>query len=142
MDVIGQLHFLINFVIVTIVSSCPGLGGSEVLYITPSPNLTCPGKPCLTLHQFAANVSQTNTTLLFLSGIHELYLKFSVSGICKFSLLSYSTLEGSQVDITCHQSAGFKFDNIDNLWMRGLNLFGCGNNRALSVKLFLSLIHI
>ena len=108
-----------------------------MLYITPSPNVTCPGKPCLSLHQFAANVSwmNSNTTLIFLPGIHRLNTDISVKGIRNLSMLSYPTLEGSQFDISCHQSAGFKFDNINNLWMRGLTFFGC-NNRALSVKLF------
>ena len=138
MDLIGRLHFLLILVIVMIVSSCLAIIGNKLLYITPSPSVTCPGKPCLTLYQFAASVSRVNssTTLVFLPGIHRLNLEVSVSGISNFSMLSKSTLEGFQVNISCYQSASFKFDNMDNLLIRGLKFIGCGDNKALSVKLF------
>ena len=135
MDVAGQLCFF--FVLMTIVvSSCLGLGVNMVqLYITPTTNVTCPAKPCLTLHQFATNVSwiKPSTTLIFLSGIHRLNSEVSISGISNLSMLSNLALEGY---IACHQGAEFKFDNIDNLQIRGLKFVGCGNNRALSIKLF------
>ena len=53
------------------------------------------------------------------------------------TLPTNSTLEGSQVDVTCHQNVGFKFNGCDNLRIRELKFVGCGNNRALSVKHFI-----
>lgn len=79
---------------------------------------------------------KSNTTLVFMSGSHRLHSKMSVTHITNLSMLSNSTLEEYQSNITCYQNAGFKFDSIDYLLIRRLAFVGCGNNTALSVELF------
>ena len=61
-------------------------------YITPTLNVHCPGDPCLTLAQFAANFTtshvgnETNIALFFLPGNHSLDRELSLSHAEKFSM--------------------------------------------------------
>ena len=142
MDVIKQPYFLLTLMMIVIVSSSFGFDEKMhyILYITPTCTSSCPypTKPCLTLSQFAANTSwlKSNTTLMFLPGNHTLNSEISISNISNLSMLPNSTLEDSFQTVICQQIASFKFENIDNLMMKGLKLLGCYGNKALSIKSF------
>ena len=64
---------------------------TEVHYIKPSPNISCPEDPCLTLSQFAAK-STTHTghiiSLIFLPGNHTLNRELILFGADNFSMAS------------------------------------------------------
>ena len=81
---------LIFFVIIKILAH--NLSRGEVL--TMSPSLSCPGKTnlCLSLDQLAthAHLFDSNTTLIFLSGIHTLSTElsfFNTSNISRSRML-------------------------------------------------------
>ena len=129
-----QSHLVLIFM--TILSCFRFIGGGTVLYITPTVNDPCPENSCLTIQQFATNVSlaESNTTLIFRPGNHGLDLNISLSSIDHLALLSKSLLGDPLVNITCQSNAGFEFVNIQRLQIKGIVFFGCGS-RASSVKL-------
>ena len=121
-------------------SLCFGSKESKAYYITPSTSTVCPAEPCLTLSQFANNVSylKPNTiVLMFLRGNHSLDSNISVKSIKKISMLQYSSSSHLSVRIICQQNVSFKFTNISYLLIKRLNFFGCGNNQVLRVDQFL-----
>ena len=126
----------VKFVILVLASIhsnlCFGFEESIVLYIKPSPSAPCRKQLCLTLSQLTANTTlkylKLSTTLIFLPGNFSLESEISVINLHSFSICSNSSM------IFCQRDASFRFENIDNLHIRGLNFVGCGNN--------LSLIHI
>ena len=71
---------------------CADSANSQVhYYITPSLSFHCPGDPCLTLPQFAADStshlgSVTNISLTFLPGSHSLGRELSISHAGNFSM--------------------------------------------------------
>ena len=145
----GQLHFVIAFVVI-IVQSCllkfgygaAGVQGDNniVLYITPSVNESCPDNPCLTLQEFAKEVSmvESNTTVIFMPGNHGLDSIVSLSSVHYLAILSESLLIADpdpQFSITCQLKGRFEFVNIDHLWMKGITFNGCSNKASL-IKAF------
>ena len=71
-------------------------------YITPSliQSIHCPGDSCLTLAQFAANLTgylsnRTNLSISFLSGNHSLDRELSLSHVTNFSMTKYRAIAGS-----------------------------------------------
>ena len=111
----------------------------KLIYITPSLDVPCLVKPCLTLSQFVANahsLTESHTMLVVLPGKHKLTMNLLVSDIKRFSMISNSSLEQSHFKIICYQNVSFQFDNIHNLWIRGLKFIGCGTNLIMSVSHF------
>jgi hypothetical protein len=69
----------------------PSVNSQVHYYITPSLSVDCPGDPCLTLPQFAANSTnylgnETNVSLSFLPGNHSLDGELSLSNADNFSM--------------------------------------------------------
>ena len=133
--------FLLFLMIITVNSSCFGFGGNEMfstIYITPSSSIPCHKKPCLTLNQFAINISwlRSNTSLIFLSGNHTLKstVSFQNNTITNLSMLSIT--EDSHA-IICIPGASFQFDFVERVRIEGLNFIGCSGNRILSVNYFI-----
>ena len=111
----------------------------QLFYITPSSNMPCAAKPCLTLSQFADNSSSwlsslTSTSLMLLSGTHMLTTDLSITAITFFMLTS-STSDGNHF-IRCQYQASYKFENMTELSIKGLTFIGCGNNTFSSIRNF------
>ena len=121
-----QLHLLITFMMI-IIWSCLTVHGDNVIYVTPSVHESCPENPCLTLQQFAKNTSmmESNTTLIFLPGNHELdsNISLSIASVDYLAMFSESLLadhEPLQLTITCEPNSGFVFVNVEHLWMKDI----------------------
>ena len=107
-------------------------------YITPSPDVSCPRNPCLTLTQFAANSSNCNGTetsisLVFLPGNHILDRELTVCGADKFSMGSQNNASGVLIECT-NQSAKFAVNETAFASIKGLHFIGCGGNTVTTVK--------
>ena len=110
-------------------------------YITPSPDVSCPQNPCLTLIQFAANSSncngnETSISLVFLPGNHILDRELTVCGADKFSMGSQNNASGVLIECT-NQSAKFAVSETAFASIKGLHFIGCGGNTITSVKVLI-----
>ena len=79
-------------------------------YITPSLSVHCPGDPCLTLPQLAANSTsylsnETNVSLTFLQGNHSLDGELSLSHADNFSMTNVIGGNGT-VFVECGSQSG------------------------------------
>ena len=111
-------------------------------YITPSLSIHCPGDPCLTLPQLAANSTsylgnETNISLTFLPGNHSLDGELSLSNADNLSMIK--GIEGNGiVFVECgSQSGRFSISEITFATIKGLHFFGCGGNRVSQVEQFI-----
>ena len=115
---------------------------SEIVYVTPSPPCSVQSQLCLSLEQLATNTSwvESNTTLIFLPGIHRLYSNsvLSISNISYLSLVSDSSIGQPQSLIVCQSNTSFVFCNISHVLVSRLKLLGCncivGIVKQLSVE--------
>ena len=102
---------------------------SEVVYVSQSPPCSVQSKACFSLKQLATNSSwvESNTTLIFLPGIHSLFSNsvLSLSNISYISLVSDSSIGQSQSRIVCQRNASFIFYNVSHVWVNGLKFLGC-----------------
>ena len=110
-------------------------------YITPSPSVHCPGDPCLTLPQLAANSTsylgnETNVSLTFLPGNHSLDGELSLSHADNFSITK--VIEGNgTVFVECgSQSGRINISEITFAMIKDLHFVGCGGNRVSQVEQF------
>ncbi len=109
---------------------------SEVYYITTGPrDPSCPGR-CLTLSQFATNISHLldpNTTLIFLPGTHHLN-----STVLKIANLDYFAMqsENSTAHIVCENYSSVHFNHSQCIEITNLEFIGCGENHVQSVVEF------
>ena len=100
----------------------------SVLYVTPSPLVPCPAEPCHTLSEYAHNVSHyftSNTTLIFLSGTHELDTNLTVSGLTSLQLLG-NTSEPTSCKVVCTQPAHVNVSNVAHVVISALSFSSCG----------------
>ena len=102
-------------------------------------NATCP-YPCYTLQEYAeknvteeCNFGTPNTVYLFLNGTHQLFhfdnnISLNFFNTNSVTLVGNITTENdSQVEIVCDdESAGLFFRNTTNIFIRHLNITGCG----------------
>ena len=123
-----------------------GMTHSQVHYITPSSKVPCPGSPCLTLAQFAANSTNylgnqyddvTNISLSFLSGNHSLDGQLFLSQADYFSMMQDMESNGT-VFIECsaskNQSGRFNISEMMVVVVKNLQFIGCGGNRIIHVE--------
>ena len=100
----------------------------SVLYVRPSPLVPCPAEPCHTLSDYAHNVSHyftSNTTLIFLSGTHELDTNLTVSGFTSLQLLG-NTSEPTSCKVVCTQPAHVNVSNVAHVVISALSFSSCG----------------
>ena len=100
----------------------------SVLYVTPSPLVPCPAEPCHTLSEYTHNVSDyftSNTTLIFLSGTHELDTNLTVSGLTSLQLLG-NTSEPTSCKVVCTQPAHVNVSNVAHVVISALSFSSCG----------------
>ena len=130
--------FTLVMVMIHLNPSSSSLEGMTTLFITPSSSTPCPAKPCLTLSHFAQNSSShlsSNTMLIFLVGNHTFNTKFSISNVSKFFMFTNSTSGGDHI-ISCQRQVSFNFENMTELWMKGLKFIGCGSNTFSLITTF------
>ena len=109
---------------------------SDIRYVRPadSPLSSCPGQPCLTLHEYVEIDNITNgTTLQFLPGNHTLQQSFSLVRISNVTLAAFNH---SVTKISYKENA-----NIHSNWVTHLNIVGLsfvlsrgGDRSALSFR--------
>ena len=111
-------------------------------YITPSLSVHCPGDPCLTLPQLAANSTsylgnETNASLSFLPGNHSLDGELSLSHADNFSMIKVIGGNGT-VFVECgSQSGRFNISETTFAMIKDLHFVGCGGNRVSQVEQFI-----
>ena len=112
--------------------------GATEYYVRPtdSSNGTCPGEPCLTLLEYAEQVSEyftSDVAIKFLPGIHKLNKSVSVSDVSNLSLESatFVTVDEPDTIIDCTQNdklgvgAGFSFQDASDVSISGLTFVEC-----------------
>ena len=108
-------------------------------YITPSPSVHCPGDPCLTLAQFAADSisylgNEINVSLSFLPGNHSLDEELSLSHADNLSMTKVIGGNGT-VFVQCGGLSGrFNISETTFATIKDVHFVGCGNNRISKVK--------
>ena len=111
-------------------------------YITPSLSVHCPGDPCLTVTQLAANSTnylrnEANISLFFLPGNHSLDGELSLSNADNFSMTKVIGGNGT-VFVECgSQSGRFSISEITFATIKDLHFIGCGGNRVSQVEQFI-----
>ena len=110
-------------------------------YITSSLSacVDCPGKPCLTLAQLAANYvgNETNISLSFLPGNHSLNGELSLSHADYFSMTKVIGGNGT-VFVKCgSQSGRFNISETTFATIKDLHFVGCGGNSVSQVEQFI-----
>ena len=110
-------------------------------YIIPSlsARVDCPGKPCLTLEQFAANYvgNETNISLSFLPGNHSLINgELSLSHADYFSMTKVIGGNGT-VFVKCGRSGRFNISETMFATIKDLHFVGSGGNRVSQVEQFI-----
>ena len=99
----------------------------DTFYIVTSPSSPCPGEyigvPCLTLQQYASNLSRSqNITFLVEPGMYNLSTVLTVSIGYNFTMLS------TNATVTCTSAtAKFEFNTVENVHISGITFQGCKN---------------
>ena len=95
---------------------------SDIRYVRPadSPLSSCPGQPCLTLHEYVEIDNFTNgTTLHFLPGNHTLQQSFSLVNISDITFAA--VFNHSVTNIICKNNVSIYCDRIIHLDIVGLS---------------------
>lgn len=111
--------------------------GKTVYYIKSSMYTPCSEKSCLTLLQFAArtkNYLESNISLIFLPGYHNLDSDLSINAVSKLSMHSNLTLFSATPTIACEEQASITFSSINDVYIGHLTFIGCHSNQVTSVK--------
>ena len=96
-------------------------------------------QPCLTLSQFATNLSRylhsnTTSTLVFLPGTHHLSnVNLTLSHMENFLMKS----ENLTAKIKCTSDSNFHFSQTQSIHITNLEFIGCGGNQVNHVEEFL-----
>ena len=119
----------------------PSAHGQVTYHVTPSPNVTCPQDPCLTLAQFAVNSfnytgQESNVSLIFLPGYHDLQNELVLFHSDNISLMADLSQDNSSVIVRCGCELG-RFLINDTLFalIKGLHFIGCGPSAVTGVEL-------
>ena len=109
-----------SLLLLVLLTSC---SAQSTYYVTPTPDTPCPGEPCHTLSEYAADWHfQSNTTMEFLPGNHTLEQTMSVTNLTGLTLHGdSSSLPEITSRILCTSgSAGFVFREITGLHITAL----------------------
>ena len=123
--------------ILMLLTSC---SGQITYYVTPTPDVPCPGQPCHTLSEYVADQYfqnfTVNTTMEFLSGNHSLEQTISVTNLTWLTLNGdSSSLPEVTSRIICTWPAGFIFTNVTELHISALGFLSCGHNDSAAVSM-------
>ena len=107
----------------------------NVYYIVPTDSEPCFMDPCLTLSQFAGNLSNSksdhvdsNTTLFIIGGSHDLDKRISLSNVKVFSMLSINDSVVSSVIACSTDTARFSLTYSNLVHVHGIEFVGCNGN--------------
>ena len=121
--------------------SVPSARGQVTYHVTPSPNVTCPQDPCLTLAQFAVNSfkytgQESNVSLIFLPGYHDLENELVLFHSDNISLMADLSQDNSSVIVRCGCELGrFLINDTSFALIKGLHFIGCGPSTVTGVEL-------
>ena len=110
-------------------------------HVRPVLSIHCPGDPCLTLAQFAANSisylgNKTSVSLSFLPGNHGLERELSLSHVENLSMTKIIGGNGT-VFVKCgSQSGRFNISETIFAMVKDLHFVGCGGSRVSQVEQF------
>ena len=99
---------------------------SSEVYIRSSQSQTCPARPCVSAHKFAANVNNYltfNTSMIFLAGQHHFVEELSFINFQQLLLHSMSDSHTATV-IGCNDES-WSFLNIDRVYISDLRFNYC-----------------
>ena len=117
----------VGLVITAVISLC---AAQNQYYVTPSPNTTCPGEPCLTLSEYVQEAEQYFTSdaiFQLLPGDHYLEESVDVENVRNFSLIGSNRIESETSRIICNRSSlYFWFSDITQVKISGLQFVFCG----------------
>ena len=123
---------------------CTQFTNSKVhYYVTPSRNILCPQRHCMTLSQIAAEWrndyrNDTELSLFFLPGNHTLDNEFSVAQIDSF-LMTRAAKLNEAVFVECvNTSVRFSISQTRFASIKGLHFNGCGSNTITQVEHFIA----
>ena len=140
--------FMTSTLLLAVITALANPTSQAQFYITPSHNTTCPGFPCLTLSQYAAqarNSTATNTVVLFLPGNHTLNTGIPIRNSLTFHMSgNSSSLPSLQSVIICEGLAGFEFENVTLTYIFALAFTGCGAehpNMPITVFFYVAHVH-
>ena len=112
-----------------------------MLYVKPTASnasqCLAVGQPCHALHEYMHNSSQyitSNTTLLFMSGTHEVSSR-GFGSIKDVNNIFWIGDKFESTKIVCHNNSGFAYMNITGLVIQNLTFVSCGAriNKELSI---------
>ena len=110
-----------------------------ITYIISSPGKCPPDSQCLTLSQFATNVTllkESEIHLKLSSEIHILEVQLNVKDIVFFNMSPYYNQSEDFFEkpvITCYLSGEINFNSIAKVIMNGIDFRGCINTKIKSV---------
>jgi hypothetical protein len=115
---------------------------SSQAYITPSFSIHCPGDPCRTLSEFAANATsyfdnKINISLSFLPGNHSLDEELSLTHAENLSRIKVIEGNGTVFVACASQSGRFNISKTTFATINNLHFVGCGGNRVTQVEHFI-----
>ena len=107
----------------------------NVYYIVPTDSEPCFVDPCLTLSQFAGNLTNfkpdyihSNITLFIVGGSHDLDKRISLSNVKVFSMLSINDSVVSSVIACSTDTAHFSLTYSNLVHVHGIEFVGCNGN--------------
>ena len=125
-----------SVLLLLLLTSC---SGRITYFVTPAPDVPCPGKPCHTLSEYVAGkyfTVNTCTTMEFLPGNHSLEQTVSVTNLTWLTLHGdSSSLPEVTSRIICTWPAGFIFKNVTELHISALGFLSCGHNDSAAVSM-------
>ena len=108
-------------------------------HIKPYSSSPCTS-PCLTLSQFAAqtNINDSNTTLVFLPGNHNLSTSLIVTDVDHLRITGDNGIQGDQIaSIVCNLSGNIEISRTTSVSIVGMHLIGCTNTIIDGVSHFM-----
>lgn len=124
---------------------CPSILLCEKYIIVPSSDYPCLEDPCLTLSEFADNLTSyidgnDMILLIFEVGNHSLDSEVSIKhpSLNTLSMIASSRSPTTSVAIICSKYGRFTFSHVKTVKVTGLNFVGCAGNKIESVDLFIA----
>ena len=119
-----------TLIVIVILNQVVHYSMCDTIYIIPTPEGPCPGQPCFTLQQYAANPSHSsNITLNLYAGNHQMgHAQLSISNVSSFTVRA---AKPDSVMIMCDQkhppgnSLWFMFTEVPTVNISDITFNGC-----------------
>ncbi len=132
------MHLLLLYTIVLVIlhkGYCFTQNNEEnkIMYVRPDNGFnttTCPGQPCESLDYYTGLTNYSNnTSFIFIPGLHALSKSFTFTNCRNIQLLgiknTFSRNQTVSTEIQCNISAGFIFENVENLVIKNMKINLC-----------------